>query len=913
MPLVCSRCGKDHPFGDFIQVSFRIAPTGHARLLRQRVNGIHVGEWIPYEKAANQSPFPREEGIYCQRDGAPVLFQLILPEEQELIKDKRFPLSDVDSASLVNDLISIASRLQSEVYVHVQPERAGSFSDIEMAGWMRQKIRDMGIEQLYTHQVEAIQAIRAGKNVIICTPTASGKSLAYTIPILETLCNDSDATALYLSPYKALVRDQFGHLIKWSDGEQDTESLVIDGYASLLVQGYEIGIGILEGDRQQQWPKDQSKDLTYSHGRIWLTNVHFLHYILRGVVDFKQKKIGMARFLKHLRYVVVDEMHVYSGIFGSKVAMVLRRLRMLCERLGNRNLQFIACSATIGNPKELAEELTGKKGIQGFVCITGDYVPQKRKTILLWNPGINPDGKKRAMVSELYEILRSVYQHGRWPRTIIFAQTRMQAQQLSRDLNQIVRAHLKGKEETWGQDLFLPYHAHLPYEVRKKTIQRLNEGELLGVVTTNALEAGIDIHLLDLCIMLGYPGSQAAFWQQAGRVGRNREGIVVMLLKDEPLQQYFSRKPEEFFQMPPEAAAINTSNLKLLSEHLRYAAHEQRGECYLPQRYFRSTRIRSLLQQHPDMWQEDGQRWIYKGESPSYQPLIPSQATYTVVKKKGWNKEILLEGVDQWTQIRDYHYDAVFPGYDNQSYYRVRYVDYNNREVIVEPVKTDYYTRGIVRDSIEIRELYNQQVIADPLLKCNVGNILIKRYTFGYQKHFLQAGKKPESVQMNVSHPVSFLTDACWFIFEAEGREWLKQRVSHLMDDFQASDDLLEASLHVVEHAIASAVPVLVKCSSADFHHVSSYSGTLFFGMPGVMFYENHFGGGCGIAEAIVEQWPALLARAMEMVQSCHCLTGCPSCIQLFHCERQNENLFKRGGLVLLEGLLELAKEFVGN
>ena len=909
MPLVCSQCGKENPFGDFFQVSYKISANGHYREIQQRTNGIHISKWIPLEKGGIKPGFPKASGIYCQYDGSPVVSELILNEEMELLKDKRLPFSKMDTDQIIRELSSTAERLRSEIHAHTEEAITGAYANAELADWIKEKLERMGIQNLYVHQAEAIRKIRAGKNVVICTKTASGKSLAYLIPILETLCNDERATALYLSPYNALAEDQFSHLLQWMDPDSKKETIEIDGFIRGKMNGKTIGIGILKGQNTQPYmQKDQTKEFVYSQGRIWLTNVHYLHLILRGLVSFKRKKKALARFLKNLRFVVLDEVHLYSGILGSKVAMVIRRLRMLCERLGNKDIQFLACSATIANPKELAEELTGKKGIQGFELIVGEQVPQKRKTYLLWNPGVNAvDGGKRAMVTELYEILRTVYRKGRWPRTIIFTSTRQQAQLLSRELNQILRTHLmEQRGEKIGNDLFLPYHAHLPQEIRSGTLERLDEGELLGVVATNALEAGIDIKHLDLCIMMGYPGSQASFMQKAGRVGRNQEGMVILMMNEKPLEQYFFRRPDAFFKMPPESAVINTSNLRLLSEHLRYSAYEQKGKLKLPQRYFRATAIRKVLQNEPDVWMEKNGIWFYKGEEPVYKQLNQSNVTFRVVRQKGWKEEVLFEGVDQWTLIRDYHLDAVFLGHDNQTFYRVRYVDYKKRKVIAEPIKTEYFTRGIVRDSIDLKDLIKEEEIAGPYLKTGIGNILIKRNTFGYKRHFLHSGKEPETVQIHGSYPVSFLTDACWFIFEAEGREWIKDRLRHCMEDSLNPNELFEASLHAVEHAIAAAIPVVVKCSSSDFHHVSSFSGSLFYGMPGIIFYENHQGGGCGIAEAIVENWPKLLARAYEMIHSCHCQSGCPACIQLFHCERQNEMLHKKGGILLIEGLLEM-------
>ncbi|REK76081.1 DUF1998 domain-containing protein [Paenibacillus paeoniae] len=912
MPVICSTCGGHKPYGDFVQISYKADPQGYYREIHQRANGIRISEWRPIE--ANMEFKIHDTGVYCYDDGSSILDGMLTLEEVEMIVDRRFPLLHAfDSENLVRDLFELGKRIRSDVYAHEINAEQGVFADqITMPKWMQSKLNVMGIEKLYQHQGEAIQNIRQGRNVVICTKTASGKSLAYNIPIMEQLVANSDACALYLAPFKALVEDQYSHLQKWADpaDEQAANNFSVNGFSRFAVNGQQISAGILHGQRNvpEHMRKDQASSLVFSEGRYWLTNVHYLHLILQGVSSQTGKGPQLLRFLKNLRYVVIDELHQYSGLLGSKVSMVLRRLRMLCDRLGNKDIQFIACSATIANPKYLVEELTGKRGLKGFHEISSAQTPVKKKDILMWNPGLSDDEqKKRATVSDLYEILRTVYKGGRWPRSIIFSSSRGQAQLLSRELNMIVRTHLHEHGELVTderQELFLPYHAYLTQEVKERTIRKLEQGEILGVVTTSALEVGIDVKCLDVCILLGYPGSQASFWQQAGRVGRSRDGVVIMMVQEEPLQQYFARHPKEFFKLQPESAAINTTNPRLLKEHLVYAAHEQGGTVINAMNYVRSSALRKIVAETNDQWQQIDGKLIYQGEPPRYQTLITMGDTYTVVTKNGWNEDILFQSVDGRSLIRDYHVDAVFLGPDNRTFYKVKWVNNKQRKVAVEPVRADYHTRGIVRDSIEIHDITNSLTSSDDEIKANIGNIIVKRSTFGYKKVYNHGAMPPETVQLTNTYPVSFQTEAFWLMWDQEGKNAIRGLLKELQErELVNFEDLFEGSLHAVEHALASAIPAIVRCSMADFQHTSFYSGSALFGMPGMFFYDSQAGGGSGIVEVVAEKFGVLLDKAKQIISSCGCSNGCPSCIQLFHCERQNEPLHKIGALILIDYL----------
>ena len=911
MPVICSACGGQRPYGDLVQFSYKADTKGYYRKIHQRANGIRVSEWRSLDPEM-ELYINKPSGVYCSYDGCCIVDDMLTPEETEMLADRRLPIQhQFNSENLVQNLLEVGTRIRSDVHVHQIDAHQGAYAEVLIPSWLQRKLDSMGIHKLYEHQGEAIQSIREGRNVVLCTKTASGKSLAYNVPIMEKMVADPNACALYLAPFKALVEDQFAHLKKWSDDAEDGHGnhLSVNGFSRFPVNGQQLSVGVLHGQRNvpEHMRKDQASSFVFSEGRYWLTNVHYLHLILQGVSSPKGKGPELLRFLQNLRFVVIDELHQYSGLLGSKVSLVLRRLRMLCDRLGNKNVQFIACSATIANPKYLAEELTGMRGLKGFYEISGVQAPVQKKTVLMWNPGLS-DGeqKKRAVVSDLYEILRTIYKDGRWPRSIIFTSNRQQAQLLSRELNMILRSHLHdhgGLSADEPHEFFLPYHAYLTQEVKERTIQKLEQGEILGVVTTSALEVGIDVKCLDVCILLGYPGSQASFWQQAGRVGRSRDGVVIMMVQEEPLQQYFARNPEQFFTLPPESAVINTTNPKLLKEHLAYAAHEQGGTLINVINYVRSSALRKVVAEASDQWQQNDGKLHYQGDTPRYQTLFTMGATYTVVTKNGWSEDILFQSVDERSLIRDYHVDAVFLGPDNRTFFKVKWVNNRQRKVVVEPVRTDYHTRGIVRDSIEIHDITNP-LSSDGAIKSNLGNIIVKRSTFGYRKIYNHGVTPPETVQLTNTYPVSFQTEAFWLMWDQEGRDELHSLLKDVQGrESMEQETLVEGSLHAVEHAIASAIPAVVRCSMADFQHTSFYSGTALFGMPGMFFYDSQAGGGSGIVEVVAEKFGVLLEKAQQIISSCGCSDGCPSCIQLFHCEKQNEPLHKAGALLVINHL----------
>lgn len=880
MPLICPLCIENkRNVSSFYQISSEYRNIPFRRDILQATNGLHAADWVA-EQVSNV------DGFYCGKCHSTILEEYITAPEKELLRDKRLELWEANSFPVEDvtfSLLDVAKRVGSNVEKYHIPRREAIYGNLSrpLPLVLEKKLKSMGIEQLYSHQTSAINEIREGKNTVIVTGTASGKSMVYTLPIFESLLTDKNATALYLSPLKALTRDQLETLTKWSDDENNETF----GFQTINIGGEPISAGILEGG-----PGDAVRNLTYENARFWMTNIHYLHFLLRGPYHFPKKNVFMKRFFKHLKFIVLDELHSYNGVLGSKVSMLMRRLRILCKQLGNHDLQFIACSASIGNPQELAEEITGLKREKGFNLIENDGSPVHSKDIILWNPGKlnmqSSDRTRRAPISDVIEMLRGlVDEFNTLPKTIIFMGNRRAATATSFDLNRALRPKIQSitKKEHLSDELFAPFHAQLSGPVKQQLMTKLKNGELIGLVATSALEMGIDIGDLSLCMMIGYAGSKASFLQQAGRVGRKGPGIVVQLFHEDPLEQYYASNPSEFIERQPEVVSIDSANPTINAEHLMYAANECGGKLNSPHAYFKVSKARKVPSFLEEMEEVKRGTWMLKNPINQYNPLINSGKVFQVVHKQGMNTTILFEGVDERSQLRDYHPEAVFL-YKERTY-RVHRVLQGKGVIEVVPVKLDYTTKSQINDSVSVLEEQGTTEHGDSILVSH-GQLEITRRLWGYKKIKLLGNAVIDEVQSTSAYPSKYQTDGLWIHFN--------QSIENIIDD---------GSIHVFEHAIAAAIPSLVKCSQSDFSMLSSVSRKEFSSRPVIILYETG-GGGAGIVEMVEERLHHIMRKALAILRSCSCNSGCPNCTHLAICERSNEPLNKVGGIALLENVI---------
>ena len=414
-----------------------------------------------------------------------------------------------------------------------QPAKAGVFAEFPeaLAPSLKQSLVSRGIRQLYSHQAEAFEHAAAGRNVVVVTPTASGKTLCYNLPVLKRLIADPGARAMYLFPTKALAEDQLAEF----QGAVDA-------------MGSELRAFTYDGDT----PQDARRAIR-ERANVVLTNPDMLH---SGILPHHTK---WAKAFENLRYIVIDELHSYRGVYGSHLANVLRRLKRVCEFYGS-SPQFICCSATIANPRELAEALTG----QQFELVSENGAPSGEKYVVFYNPPVvnKALGIRRGYLNETRRIARELLDRGQ--QTLVFANSRL--------ATEILLTYLK--DDRPGGSVRGYRGGYLPKE-RREIERQLRDGEIRAVVATNALELGIDIGSLDAVVMAGYPGTIASTWQRAGRAGRRQTtSLAVLVASSAPLDQYIIEHPEYFFERPPEHAYINPDNLEILINHMKCAAFE---------------------------------------------------------------------------------------------------------------------------------------------------------------------------------------------------------------------------------------------------------------------------------------------------------------------------------------------------
>lgn len=567
--------------------------------------------------------------------------------------------------------------------VHVEeiPARGASYAQLgePVAPVLLGAIRSGGIQRLYSHQVEAIEAIRADRNVVVVTGTASGKTLCYSIPVIETLLSDEGAKALFLFPTKALAQDQLKGIHRLAEHD-----------ARL---GDAIRAGTYDGDTTRH-----TRRKLRDEGNIILSNPDMLH---AGILPYHAK---WNRFFKNLEYVVVDEIHTYRGIFGSNVANVLRRLRRVCDHYGS-SPRFICSSATIANPKELAQRLTGLP----MEVVDRDGSPRGKKYFVLWNPPFLDVGKmeRRSTNVEGHELMARLIANDF--QTIAFGRARVVAELIYR----YARDTLKRLRPEYAERIRSYRGGYLPEE-RREIERELFSGRLMGVASTNALELGIDVGSLDAAVIVGFPGTIASTWQQAGRAGRaSEEALAVLVAYNDSIDQYLMRHPDYFFRQSPENAVIDHENKYILAKHMRCAAFE------LPitrqdERHFGGMMrpIIDLLEEFNELKEIDGRHYWSSTEYPARQVSLRtiSDDTYAIVDLGRGNEVI---GVVDGISALELVYPEAIYLHDGETHF-VRGLDLEQKVAYIEKKEVDYYTQPVLESSIRIRGREEQDVAPKP-------------------------------------------------------------------------------------------------------------------------------------------------------------------------------------------------------
>ncbi len=714
--------------------------------------------------------------------------------------------------------------------------------------------------RLYSHQALATDHIRAGHSVVVATPTASGKSLIYNLPVLERHLHDPDARALYLFPLKALAQDQLAAFTAltatWPEAARPTAALY-------------------DGDTSDHFRRKIRRDPP----TVLVSNPEMLHL---GILPHHEQ---WAAFLAGLTHVVVDEAHTYRGVFGAHMAQVFRRLNRLAGRYGARPT-YVLCTATVGNPGELASGLIGAgdsapvvveepgaraetpRPADAPVVIDTSGAPQGPRHFVFLNPEQSP-------ATAAIDLLKAAL--ARNLRTIVYCRSRRMTELVSL---------WAGSQSGPYKERISAYRAGFLPEERRSIEARMASGELLAVVSTSALELGIDIGGLDVCILVGYPGTVMATLQRGGRVGRaQQESAVIVVAGEDALDQYFARNPEDFFSRPPEKAVVNPDNEVILARHLECAAAElplSADEPWLQSAGARRA-VRELRKQSLLLQSADGRQWLAARKRP--QRLVDLRGTgqsYSIEDQAG----AVIGSVDGFRAWRETHPGAVY--LHRGRTYVIEEVDPGRAAIRAKEANVSWFTRTRGQKSTDILEETERLAIGRCLV-CR-GRLRITERITGYEKRATSGNRLLTIVPLDVP-PQVFETEGLWYVIPDAVRAGLEERFLHFM-----------GSIHALEHALIGLLPLQVMADRNDFGGISIplHPQT---GLPCVFVYDG-LPGGAGLTRQAFAGARELLEATRRVVGACPCEDGCPSCVHSPKCGSGNRPISKQGALALLDELL---------
>jgi len=715
---------------------------------------------------------------------------------------------------------------------------------------LKDALSDSGIDRLFTHQAFGIDLVLQGKNIVVMTPTASGKSLIYNIPVLESLLKDPESKALYIFPLKGLEQDQLGAFRTLAERLPVYKPVEAPkGKRKAFTPGV---CEIYDGDTTAY----RRKKIREAPPAVVLTNPDMIHMAIN---PFHQK---WESFFRNLKFVIIDEIHTYRGVFGSHVANVLRRLRRIAKLYGSDPV-FIACSATIANPGELAEMLTGVR----FETVTGSGAPQGARHFLMINPvsGISP----YTVATRLFaSSVRAGF------KTIAFTKARKITELMHNwinenfsDISPIVSSYRAG---------FLP-------EERREIEKKLFSGELSGVVSTSALELGVDIGGLDVCVLVGYPGTVSSTWQRSGRVGRSgRDSLIIMVGLADALDQYFMRNPVDFFRRSSEAAVLDPENRPIVKSHLLCAASESYIKPNDP--VFDTKRLLPAL---TELEQEGKLRrgrlnvWFSRKRLPQLEVSIRETGhSYSIIVEGGG----LLGESSSARVLYDLHPGAVYLHKGVQ--YRVVRLDMHERVAVCRPANgIDYFTRAITNEESEILSIDDSIDLNGTVI--NFGALRITERVTGYRKKQLFTDKDLGEFPLELP-PSVFTTTGIWMKVD-----------ERILDEVRSKGFSEGGALHAAEHAAIAALPLYALCDRMDLGGVS-YAYNPELESAAIFIYDGHEGG-VGLTKRgfdCVRDW---FGSTVSLMEDCECIVACPSCTQDPKCGNNNDPLDKRGAIMILK------------
>jgi DEAD/DEAH box helicase domain-containing protein len=713
--------------------------------------------------------------------------------------------------------------------IHHQPAAEGVYAEIPPAvdARLRAALEKRGISRLYAHQADAFDEIERGRNVVIPTPTASGKTLCYNLPVLNRLLGEEGARAMYLFPTKALAEDQL----------HEFQSAVEE-------MGSEIRAFTYDGDT----PQDARKAIR-QRANVVLTNPDMLH---TGILPHHTR---WARYFESLRYIVIDELHYYRGVYGSHLANLLRRLKRICDFYGSKP-QFICCSATIANPRELAEALTG----EAFTLVERNGAPRGEKYFIFYNPPVvnRQLGIRRSYINESRRVAMEFIERNL--QTLVFANNRLATEVLVTYLKDACDRGPAGGETVRGYR-----GGYLPRE-RREIERRLREGEIRAVVATNALELGIDIGSLDAVVMAGYPGTIASSWQRAGRAGR-RQGTsaAVLVASSAPLDQYIVEHPDYFFGRSPEHAYINPENLEILLAHIKCAAFE------LPIRdgeKFGKNDIGEVCRflEEAGFLHHSAGAWHWTSDTyPADATSLRSVASDNFVVVDTTGEPNVIAEVGFPAALTTLHEKAIYLHEARQ--YQVERFDYAGRKAYVKRVESDYYTDAIDYTQVKVLEEFEGEALAGA--RRAHGDVRVNRQIVGFKKIKFYTSENVGAGKLSMPEQ-EMHTTAFWLHFPAE-----------FLARFSAYTPAEKHSgIAGLGNALRTVAALLLMCDPRDLGVALSedISGGLETFEPNLYLYDM-YPGGVGQSAPLYRLAPRLLQQTAELLAACACEAGCPSCV----------------------------------
>jgi DEAD/DEAH box helicase domain-containing protein len=786
----------------------------------------------------------------------------------------------------------------------VEPARAATTRSVELDSRLERALAERGIETPYRHQAAAIEAVRDGENVVLATPTASGKSLAYTVPAVERAM-DRGATTLYVGPQRALINDQ-----------EDT----LDDLA------HDLGFGSRVDVAQYTGRLDRSEKQAVRERRptVLLTTPDMLHY---GILPHGHRLWDW--FLSRLETVVVDEVHEYRGVFGSHVSLVFRRLNRVCERF-DADPQYVCCSATIGNPTDHAATVTGRSA-DAFRAVETDDSAAGPTHWLVWNPPEYEDergrgsGRRRSSHAETKRLFVDLLSRGL--QTVAFTRSRQTAERYAEQSAADLR-------ERGDHDLAAnvgAYQAALPRDRRAEIETALHDGSLRGVWSTNALELGVDVGGLDAVVIDGYPGTRMATNQQAGRAGRGTDAsLVVLVTGEDQLDQYVARNPETLFEGDPEDAVANPGNERLLPAHVASAAREN-WLCRDDERHFGPTfpDVVADLTDAGDLERverPEGLRWTYDGgASPQHEcslRTIEDRSVDLIDRASGDRIADLPFG----DALRDAHPGAVY--HHQGQTYEVADLNLDRDRAELSPTWADWYTQVLTEKDVAVETVHRDRELPSGT-PVHFADITVTERVVGYERRDSGTGERLSREPLDLPE-TTLRTEALFYTLPPAIEQRLRDGAAALADDgatdgtpadgtaggpadgaaavgravpSAAAEWAFGGALHAAEHATIALFPLQLLCDRRDVGGLSTpaHPDT---GRPTVFVYDGH-PGGVGLARSGYDRVQRLLADTRTLIEECDCAAGCPACVQSPHCGNANEPLTKGLAVDLLGAVLD--------